>query len=122
MHRLLKILFGFVFAVRCMLPVGFMLAASPVQGAGIEIIICTGHGLQSMTVADSDSSVPEKSPVSAKDTCPYTPVGATAPASEALPSLARTVEYVAVAYRIIADHYSATPLPSARSARGPPTA
>ena len=53
MRRYLNLLIGLAFAVRSLLPVGFMLAASPVADGMPQIVICTGHGPQNMATLRS---------------------------------------------------------------------
>jgi hypothetical protein len=120
MRRLLNLLIGLAFAVRSLLPVGFMLAATPAHAGGVEIVICTGHGLQSLTVDDEGKTAPAKAPMSAKDICPYAPVGAVAVDHDTPHLLTRTVHYASLTYRVTRELFHATPRPGAQSARGPP--
>lgn len=120
MRRSLYLLIAVAFAVRSLLPVGFMLAASP-AGGGIEIVICTGHGPQSMTLDEHGVPVPSKPPLADKSVCPYAPVGAVTVAYDDPHRLVQTVEYAAVAYAITTELFRTTPRPKAQSARGPPT-
>jgi hypothetical protein len=121
MRRLLNLLIGFAFAVRSLLPVGFMLAATPGHAGELQIVICTGHGLQSLTLDSKDVPRPAKSPVSAKDICPYAPVGAVAVDYTTPHLLVRTVSYASLTYRVTRERFRATPRPGAQSARGPPS-
>ena len=56
--------------VRSLLPVGFMLAVPPAPAAAVEIVICTGHGPQSLTLDDQGVPVPAKAPMSGKKIAP----------------------------------------------------
>ncbi len=121
MRGWLNLLIAVVFAVRSLVPVGFMLAASPDHGGRLSIVICTGHGPQSLILDDKGVPVPAKAPAADKAQCPYAPAGAVAAGDEAPLLLAQTVRYAAVAYRITSELYRATPRAGAQSARGPPT-
>ena len=59
MRGLLNLLVGFAFVVRSLLPVGFMLAVPPAPAAAVEIVICLGHGPQSLTLDDQGVPLPE---------------------------------------------------------------
>jgi hypothetical protein len=121
MRSWLNLLMAIAFAVRSLLPVGFMLAASPEHDGRLSVVICTGHGPQSLTLDDKGVPVPAKAPASDNAQCPYAPVGAVAVDHDAPHLLAHTVRYAAVAYRITSELFRATPRPGAQSARGPPT-
>ncbi len=120
MRRYLYLLIGIVFAVRSLLPVGFMLAAAPDHGGGLQIVVCTGHGPQSLVVDEKGVPHPSKSSADDRTTCPYAPVGAVNVTHDAPQSLSHTVRYAAVAYAITTEIFRATPKPGAQSARGPP--
>ena len=120
MHRYANFLILIAFAVRSLLPMGLMLAAVPDHAGAVEIVICTGHGPQSLTVDDEGRPLPAKAPAADKSTCPYAPVGAVA-ANDETPVLAQTVRYAALTYAIAAEIFRATPKPGAQSARGPPS-
>jgi len=119
MGRIVNLLICMAFAVRSLLPVGFMLAASTDHDGGLQIVICTGHGPQSWVVDDKGMPHPAKSP-SDRTICPYAPVGAVNVDSSAPHLLAHTVRYASVAYAITTEIFRATPKPRAQSARGPP--
>jgi len=121
MRRVFNLLIGLAFAVRSLLPVGFMLAATPGHAGELQIVICTGHGLASVTLDDKGVPQPTKSPTSAKDICPYAPVGAVAVDHATPHLLVRAVSYASLTYRITRERFQATPKPGAQSARGPPT-
>ena len=116
----LNLLVGLAFLVRSLLPVGFMVAMSPAHGGSIEIVICTGHGQQSLTLNEKGVPLPAKSPVSSTDVCPFAPAGTVAIHHGVSHQLVRTVRYASVSYRIASEHFRATPRPGAQSARGPP--
>ena len=118
MRRYISFLIGLAFIVRSLLPVGFMLAATTAHAGDLAIVICTGHG--PMTVDDSGAPLPKKTPVSAKDICPYAPVGVTNVDHDTPHLLARTVSYAALTYLITRELFRATPTAGAQSARGPP--
>ena len=121
MRGLLNLLVGFAFVVRSLLPVGFMLAVPPAPAAAVEIVICTGHGPQSLTLDDQGVPVPAKAPMAGKNICPYAAAGAVAVGHAAPHLLAHVVRDAAVSYRITTEIFQATPKPGAQSARGPPT-
>jgi len=118
MRRYFSLLIGIAFVVRSLLPVGFMLAATSANAGDLTIVICTGHG--PLTVDATGAPVSKKAPVSAKDICPYAPVGAVTADHDSPHLLARTVSYASLTYRITRDRFHATPKPGAQSARGPP--
>lgn len=118
MRRYLSLLIGLAFVVRSLLPVGFMLAATTAHAGDLTIVICTGHG--PLTVDETGAPSSKTTPVSAKDICPYAPVGAVSVDHGSTHLLARTVSYASLTYRMTRDLYFATPRPGAQSARGPP--
>jgi hypothetical protein len=120
MRRFVNLLVGLVFAVRCLVPVGFMLAATPGHAGELQIVICTGHGPQTLTLDSKGEPRSQKIPDASKGTCPYAPVGAVA-VDHAVPHLlVRTVSYASLTYRITRERFRATPTPDGHSARGPP--
>ncbi|HVZ05006.1 DUF2946 family protein [Hyphomicrobium sp.] len=120
MRRCFNLLIGLAFALRSLLPVGFMLAATPGHAGELQIVICTGHGPANLTLDANGVPQPQKSPTSAKDICPYSSAGAVA-VNHATPHLlVRAVSYASLTYRIAREHFRATPQPRAHSARGPP--
>jgi len=121
MRRHLLLLIGIAFALRSLLPVGFMLSASPVAGAMPEIVICTGHGPQSWVLDENGVPRPAKSTADEKTTCPFAPAGVATAHVETQYLLSHTVRYASVTYAITAEIFRATPKPGAHSARGPPT-
>lgn len=120
MHRYANLLLVFAFAVRSLLPVGLMLATVPDHSGTVQIVICTGHGPQSLTVDAEGVPIPAKAPAADKSTCPYAPVGAVAVDQETH-HLSHTVRYAALTYAITTEIFRATPKPGAQSARGPPS-
>ncbi len=121
MRRYLNLLIGLVFAVRSLVPVGFMLAPSADHSGSLQIVICTGHGLQSLVLDEKGVPQPSKPSAADKTTCPYAPVGAVTADKGSPHLLSHTVRYAAVAYAITSEIFRATPKPGAQSARGPPT-
>jgi hypothetical protein len=121
MRRYLNLLIGLAFAVRSLVPVGFMLAPSPDHSGSLQIVICTGHGPQSFVLDEKGVPQPVKSSSADKNTCPYAPVGAVTADNNTPHLLSHTVRYAAVAYAITSEIFRATPKPGAQSARGPPT-
>jgi hypothetical protein len=97
-----------------------MLTESPAHDGSIEIVICTGHGPQNLTIDDKGAPLPAKAPMSGKSICPYAPVGAVAVGHDAPHLLVQTVRYATVSYRITSQLFRATPRSGAQSARGPP--
>lgn len=119
MRRYFSLLIGIAFVVRSLLPVGFMLAATTANAGDLAIVICTGHG--PLTVDEAGTPVQKKTPVSAKDICPYAPVGAATVDHDTPHLLVRAVSYASLTYRITREIFRETPRPGAQSARGPPT-
>ncbi len=120
MRRYVNLLIGLAFAVRSLLPVGFMLAVTPDHGGMPQIVICTGHGPQSWVLDEKGVPHPSKSTADDKNTCPYAPVGAASIDHDAPHLLTHTVRYASVTYAIATELFRATPKPGAQSARGPP--
>jgi hypothetical protein len=121
MRRYLNLLIGLVFAVRSLVPVGFMLAATPGHPDSLQIVVCTGHGPQSYVLDEKGAPLPVKSPMADKNVCPYAPVGAATADNDAPHLLSHIVRYASVAYAITSEIFRATPKPGAQSARGPPS-
>ncbi|MBS0249479.1 MAG: DUF2946 family protein [Proteobacteria bacterium] len=121
MRRYLNLLIGLAFAVRCLVPVGFMLAASPGADGMPQIVICTGHGPQNWVLDEKGVPHPAKTAPDDKNVCPYAAGGATTADRNVPQLLAHTVRYAAVTYAITTEIFRATPKPGAQSARGPPT-
>lgn len=121
MSRAFSLLICLAFTLRSLLPVGFMLAASPTHGGGWQIVVCTGHGPETLTLDEKGTPRPVHSAAD-KTTCPYAPVGAITADHHAPDPLAHTVQYAAITFAIAAQIFHATPKPGAVSARGPPTA
>jgi hypothetical protein len=119
MSRLFNLMICLTFAVRSLLPAGFMLAAAP-DHSGLQIVICTGHGPQRLALDDKGVPRPAK-PANDKTICPYAPVGAVNVDHSAPHLLAQTVRYASVTYAITTEMFRATPKPGAQSARGPPS-
>src|SRR5690348_3507267 len=95
-----NLLIVLAFAVRSLLPVGFMLASSPDATGGLQIVICTGHGPQSWVLDDKGVPHPAKTTTDEKTTCPYAPVASVAAAQDSPQLLAHTVRYATIAYAI----------------------
>jgi hypothetical protein len=119
MRDLLKFLVGLTFAVRSLLPVGFMLAVAPDHAGSVSIVICTGHGPQSLAL-DHDGAPLQKKSASNNNICPYSSAGAVAINAAAPQLLAQVVRYASITHRITSDIFHRTPTPGATSARGPP--
>lgn len=130
MRRTLGLLFLFVFALSSLLPAGFMLQAttsSDGRSGAVEVVICTEHGSKLITLdadgeqLDGDGEPGNPAPFkSGMDSCPYSAASGKALASAEPQPLAQVVRYAAVAYRVTAEAFRATPQPGAVSARGPP--
>ena len=115
------------FALRCLLPMGFML--TPSQGAGdtllgLKIVICTGHGPVTYG-PDRAGLVPAApkptSPTASNDLCPFAGQGTLASTISAPAPLETTIRYAEIVYTLTSQLYAATPRPGPTSARGPPT-
>ena len=121
MRRYFNLLIGLAFAVRSLLPVGFMLAAAPDTGSMPQIVICTGHGPQTWVLDEKGVPHPAKTTGDKKTNCPYASGGGVTTAQQPPLLLAHTVRYASVAYAIATEIFRATPKPGAQSARGPPS-
>lgn len=120
MRRGLHILLIMLFAVRALVPVGFMLQASASDG-GMTIVICTASGPQTLAANSEHSPLQDDSDGDTNGMCPFANMPAAVHADNAVPSLAVQVRYAAVVYRLTIDLYRATPKPHDLSARGLPT-
>ena len=116
MRRYLNLLIGLAFAVRSLLPVGFMLAASPDADGMPQIVICTGHGPQNWVLDEKGVPHPAKTSPDNKNACPYATAGAVAADHDAPQLLVHTVRYAAVTYAITTQIFRATPKPGSDSA------
>ncbi len=127
MHRIRHIL-GFLaiaaFAVRSLMPAGFMLEVAHGKTTsllGLEVVICTGHAPNTHTDATHVPSSPQpKKSGTSSDLCPYAAAGTTGNVASAPDTLETTVRYAEVVYALTAQVFAATPLPGPLSARGPP--
>lgn len=84
MRRLIGLVLGLVLIVRSMVPVGFMLAPTAVDGS-LALMICTGAGpLDGAALADVDSSPtkPGKPGAGSHDLCAFAPAFALAVPAE----------------------------------------
>ena len=81
-------------------PVGFMTGCAADPAAAVEIVICTGHGPQSLTFDDAGVPVQPKAPMDGKN-LPYATAGAVTVDHDASHQR-HTVRYAAVSYRITA--------------------
>jgi hypothetical protein len=117
-RRYLALMLVVTLALRSLVPAGFMLA--PVGGE-MTMVICTGHGPQTITLDASGKPAPGKPQHSDTSLCPYASTGAVALGDSATVPLAQEVRYAAVTYRITRDLFRAVPQPGATSARGPPS-
>jgi hypothetical protein len=108
-------------AVRSLLPAGFMLQTAASGDGSIEIVICTGHGAQKITLdADGKPSQPQPAKSDA-GLCPY---AASAPIALGIVQpapLATPASVTNVAYAHPEQFAPAERLPGASSARGPPS-
>jgi hypothetical protein len=107
-------------AVRSLLPAGFMLQPSVAGDGTLAVVICTGHGPQTVTLDADGKPIPAKSQSADASLCAYASTGAVAPGDGAPPTLATEAHYAAVTYRITRELFRADPKPGATSARGPP--
>jgi hypothetical protein len=119
-RKALSLLFIMMLAVRSLLPAGFMLQAAASGDGSIEIVICTGHGAQKITLDADGKPVAPKPAKSDAGLCPY---AASAPvavaAAEPVPA-ALSEQIAVVAYAVPAPLRGHERPPGAASARGPP--
>ena len=113
--------------VRSLLPLGLMLAPSPANDGRLTLVICTGHGpMIASLAADGDAQTepsqtePAQKQPTSHETCPFTPRGLDIVAADVPPTIEITIRYAAAIYRLDDLHFSETPRPSPKSARGPP--
>jgi hypothetical protein len=120
-RKSLSLLLLVMLAVRSLLPAGFMLQTSASGDGSLEIVICTGHGPQKITLDADGKPTPPQPAKSDTGLCPYAgsaPValGIDLPAPTASPAVA-----TAVAFARHAELFRANRLSGAASARGPPS-
>jgi hypothetical protein len=108
-------------AVRSLLPAGFMLQTAASGDGSIEIVICTGHGAERITLdADGKPTKPEPAKSDA-GLCPY---AASAPVALAIDQPAPFLTpagSTGIAHTHATELARAERLPGATSARGPPS-
>jgi hypothetical protein len=102
--------------VRALVPAGFMLAPAQGDPSGLSVVICSAQGPQAI-VLDEDGN--QSQPKASHDVCPFAASVLPGFVSEPTEVVAQ-VEFASVAYRLARLQFSATPRPSAASARGPP--
>jgi hypothetical protein len=109
------------FAVRSLLPVGFMLAPAQAGDGAMSIVICSGLGPQILAIDADSQPVPAKSQHTDKNQghCPF--AGALAAEQSAPVAVESTARYTAMVYRVVRDLFRSTPLIAATPTRGPPS-
>lgn len=120
MRKSLSLLILMMLAVRSLLPAGFMLQTAASGDGTIEIVICTGHGAERITLDADGKPVAPKPAKSDVGLCPY---AASAPVavSAAEPSPVAIPERIeAIAYVLPSPLRGHGRPPGAASARGPP--
>lgn len=116
----LSVLLLMVLCARSLLPTGFMVqAAAPDSGDMLEVVICTGSGLQLVSL-DEDKPAPSKSQHVEPGLCAFAAAAAAAIPVAGPPSLAQAADFAAVTYTLAVALFAETPMPGATSARGPP--
>jgi hypothetical protein len=109
-------------AVRSLLPAGFMLQTAASGDGSIEIVICTGHGPQKITLdADGKPTQPQPAKSDAGRICPYAASASVALGVDQPAPLATPASITNVAYAHPEQFAPAERLPGASSARGPPS-
>ena len=88
MRRYCSLLFVVALGLRSLLPVGFMLAPAAADGT-MTVVICTGHGPETVTLDADGKPVPQK--IADQNICPYAAsapiaVAVTAPAPGMVPA------------------------------------
>jgi len=121
MRQRLSVLLVLMLAVRSLLPAGFMLQPSAAGDGSLAIVICTGHGPQ--TISLDPEGQPAKSPAQKSDAgiCPFATAGSVALAGADAPLLATTVNYAGVDFALPDAPLLVKPHPRATSSRGPPS-
>lgn len=108
------------FALRSLVPSGFMIAPAEAGDGSVEIVICTSAGQKTIHVSkDSAPSQGSEQDQAAQDLCPFAFTG-TITIAEDQAELASTVIYAALTYKLAEALFAETPKPGAVSARGPP--
>lgn len=108
-------------AVRSLLPAGFMLQTSASGDGSVEIVICTGHGVQKITL-DADGKPTKPQPAkSDAGLCPYAASAPIALGTDQPAPVAAPADVAAVAFAHADEPARSERLPGAASARGPPS-
>lgn len=117
--RLIKLLCLVALGLNALLPSGFMLAHA--DGIDqVQVVICTGHGPQTIVLDDTGQPEPSDNKQNTKNRCDFASVGSVALADGSPFRLSVNVRYAAVVYRAKKEQARLTPKTSAVSARGPP--
>lgn len=128
----IRSIIGFIvvaaFAVRCLVPMGFMLTHSADADhtvLGLKIVICTSHGPMTKSVGEEPGTLPgapkHKTPQASHELCPFASQGLIADSAPVPDPLVATIRYAEIVYALTSQIYAATPRPGPTSARGPPS-
>ncbi|MFA5949473.1 MAG: hypothetical protein WC807_04255 [Hyphomicrobium sp.] len=124
MRRVLGFLLVVTFALRSLLPAGFMLQAVASAGgepSALQIVICTGHGAELVTLDANGKPVKSKTGSADAKICSYSGVGSKIAADAAPEPLAAIVVFASVDYVLAVELFRASSRPGELWARGPPT-
>jgi hypothetical protein len=117
-RRLLSSLIVLAFALRSVVPVGFMLA--PAANGDMTMVICTGHGPATIPFTADGKVAPAKQKSSTQGLCSYASVGGVTLNAPVAEPAAAEFAFAALAFRPVSDDVRAAMRAGATSARGPP--
>jgi hypothetical protein len=118
-RRLLASIVVLAFALRSVVPVGFMLA--PAATGELTVVICTGHGPAIVTLTADGKLVPAKPKPGDHALCAYASVGGVALSEPVAAPSALGLEFADLAFTPTRDLIRVLPRAGATSARGPPS-
>jgi hypothetical protein len=117
-RRLLSTIVVLAFALRSVVPVGFMLA--PAAGGDLTVVICTGHGPATATLTADGKLAPAKPKPGDHGLCAYASVGGVALSEPVSAPSALGLEFSELTFKPTHDLIRALPRAGGTSARGPP--
>ena len=118
-RRFLTPLFILAFALRALVPAGFMLAPSAV--GEMTVVLCTGHGPQTITLDADGKPVPAAPKQSQHTLCAYASVGGVALSEPVLAPAGHDITFAELSFYPGRYLFRAFEETGANSARGPPS-
>ncbi len=119
MRRLLSVIIVLAFALRSVVPVGFMLA--PAASGELTVVICTGHGPATATLTSDGKLAPAKPKAADRGLCAYASTGGVALSEPVSAPSALSLTFAKLAFAPTHDLVRAFMRGGGTSARGPPS-